>query len=324
MRKGVEKTGEEKEGDRGKERKRVLVPGTARNVLLQPLLSDSQYKITVSPVYPDGEDSTLSLSTMGRTLSLSAPTNLRVSEEWYNRFRLTWDVPASPTLGYRIIYQPTSGSGGAQETFVGEDVNSLLILNLLSGTEYSVKVMASYPTGSSQPATTTASTSPSDKREGKERIPQLTLLYHTHPHHRADLRPAPAQEIPPHAGATERENTEGEVCLKDSIGGDGGGGAGGNGVSNPNNDLDNPKSKLRWEPYMTQATAEWKSGDVDGFMDGGFSTQVEVLSRRGTTTTMARGIILLEYLIAVGIHEVHEGLQVLMTSLGGPVDPPMP
>lgn len=33
---------------------------------------------------------------------------------------------------------------------MGEDVNSMLIVNLLSGTEYSVKVMASYSTGSSE------------------------------------------------------------------------------------------------------------------------------------------------------------------------------
>uniref|UniRef100_A0AAR2LSF0 Collagen, type XIV, alpha 1b n=1 Tax=Pygocentrus nattereri TaxID=42514 RepID=A0AAR2LSF0_PYGNA len=143
-------------GDRAEET--VLVPGNERTVLLQPLLSDSLYKISVSPVYPDGEDSALSMSSMGRTLPLSAPTNLRVSEEWFNRFRLAWDTPASPTLGYRINYQPTSGLGRALETFVGEDVNSLMIMNLQPGTEYNVKVIASYTTGSSQPLTTTANT----------------------------------------------------------------------------------------------------------------------------------------------------------------------
>jgi len=40
--------------------------------------------------------------------------------------------------------------GPALETFVGEDVNTMLIVNLLSGTEYSVKVIASYTTGSSE------------------------------------------------------------------------------------------------------------------------------------------------------------------------------
>ena len=37
--------------------------------------------------------------------------------------------------------------GPALETFVGDDINTILILNLFSGTEYSVKVFASYSTG---------------------------------------------------------------------------------------------------------------------------------------------------------------------------------
>lgn len=143
-------------------------------------------------------------------MPLIAPKNLKVSEEWYNRFRITWDTPPSPTMGYRVIYQPVSGKhtspslpamrdcaigpfaglfdgaadvprrrscidvfqsslcvlvgitvcvsvrvcaapGRALETFVGDDVNTMLILNLMSGTEYSVKVIATYTTGSSEP-----------------------------------------------------------------------------------------------------------------------------------------------------------------------------
>lgn len=39
----------------------------------------------------------------------SGPQNLRVSEEWYNRLRITWDPPSSPVKGYRIVYKPVSG-----------------------------------------------------------------------------------------------------------------------------------------------------------------------------------------------------------------------
>ncbi|XP_062856462.1 collagen alpha-1(XIV) chain [Trichomycterus rosablanca] len=134
----------------------MMVPGNQRSVLVQPLLSDTEYRVSVTPLYSNGEGSTITRS--ARTLPLIAPKNLRVSEEWYNRFRLTWDTPPSPTMGYRIIYQPTSVPGRALETFVGDDVNTMLILNLLSGTEYSVKVVATYTTGSSDALTGRAKT----------------------------------------------------------------------------------------------------------------------------------------------------------------------
>ncbi|KAJ8394654.1 hypothetical protein AAFF_G00044570 [Aldrovandia affinis] len=132
-------------GDRAEEE--VLVPSRKNSLLLQPVLSDTEYKVTVTPVYAGGDG--VSVSSVGRTLPLTAPRNLRVSEEWYNRFRITWDTPPSPTMGYRIVYQPISAPGPTLETFVGHDVNTMLIVNLLTGTEYSVKVVASYTTGSS-------------------------------------------------------------------------------------------------------------------------------------------------------------------------------
>uniref|UniRef100_A0AAV2K1X8 Collagen alpha-1(XIV) chain n=1 Tax=Knipowitschia caucasica TaxID=637954 RepID=A0AAV2K1X8_KNICA len=133
-------------GDRAEETR--TVPAGQSSLLLQPLLSDTEYKVSVTPVYSEGDGPSSSRS--ARTLPLSAPKNLRVSGEWYNRFRISWDAPPSPTMGYRIVYQPTSAPGPALETFVGEDVNTMLILNLLSGMDYSVKVIASYTTGSSE------------------------------------------------------------------------------------------------------------------------------------------------------------------------------
>uniref|UniRef100_A0A8C9ZLQ8 Collagen type XIV alpha 1 chain n=1 Tax=Sander lucioperca TaxID=283035 RepID=A0A8C9ZLQ8_SANLU len=133
-------------GDRAEEQR--TVPTGQNSLILQPLLSDTEYKVAITPVYPDGDGPTV--ARMGRTLPLSAPRNLRLSEEWYNRFRISWDAPPSPTMGYRVVYQPVSAPGSALETFVGEDVNTMLIVNLLSGTEYSVKVIASYTTGSSE------------------------------------------------------------------------------------------------------------------------------------------------------------------------------
>lgn len=41
--------------------------------------------------------------------------------------------------------------GPVLETAAGEDENSIVLLNLLSGTEYNVQVTAAYPAGQSEP-----------------------------------------------------------------------------------------------------------------------------------------------------------------------------
>ncbi|KAM7382659.1 hypothetical protein PAMP_002381 [Pampus punctatissimus] len=94
----------------------VLVPGGQRRAVLQPLLSDTQYKVTITPVYTDGQDG-ISASALGTTFP-----------------------------------------GPVLETTVGGNVNSMLLLNLLSGTEYSVQLTASYLTGQSEPQLVNAKT----------------------------------------------------------------------------------------------------------------------------------------------------------------------
>lgn len=51
--------------------------------------------------------------------------------------------------------------GPVLETTVQEGVNSVLLPNLLSGTEYNVQVMASYPAGQSEALLVNAKTSES-------------------------------------------------------------------------------------------------------------------------------------------------------------------
>ncbi|XP_031429590.1 collagen alpha-1(XIV) chain isoform X2 [Clupea harengus] len=143
-------------GGRGEES--ILVPGAQRTVILQPLLSDTEYSVTVTPIYTDGENHFFALSSRGKTLPLAAPRDLRVSEEWYDRLRITWDPAPFPTLGYSIVYQPSAGSAAPLEMFVGDDVNTLLLPNLLIDTEYSIKVLASYTAGSSEPLQATGRT----------------------------------------------------------------------------------------------------------------------------------------------------------------------
>lgn len=57
-----------------------------------------------------GTDSALryfSAVCLGPTVGLLEPRNLRVSDEWYTRFRVAWDPAPAPVLGYKLVYQPT-------------------------------------------------------------------------------------------------------------------------------------------------------------------------------------------------------------------------
>lgn len=36
---------------------------------------------------------------------LLSPQNIRISDEWYTRFRVAWDPVPSPILGYKIVYK---------------------------------------------------------------------------------------------------------------------------------------------------------------------------------------------------------------------------
>ncbi|KAK6490157.1 collagen alpha-1(XII) chain-like isoform X1 [Huso huso] len=121
----------------------TVVPGRRNNVILQNLQPDTPYRISVVAVYPDGDGGQLTGD--GRTVGLQEPRNLRVSDEWYTRFRVHWDAVPSPVLGYKLVYQPTV-MDEALEVFVG-DVTSYTLQNLLPGTTYDLKVYAQYDGG---------------------------------------------------------------------------------------------------------------------------------------------------------------------------------
>ncbi|XP_059354175.1 collagen alpha-1(XII) chain-like isoform X2 [Carassius carassius] len=127
----------------------TVVPGNRNNAILQNLLPDTPYNITVTAVYPEGPGG--SLNGNGRTLGMLAPQNLRVSDEWYTRFRVSWDPAPTPVMGYKLVYQPTD-KDESLEVFVG-DVNSYTLHNLLPGTTYDVQVYAQYDGGVSKPLT---------------------------------------------------------------------------------------------------------------------------------------------------------------------------
>ncbi|XP_070782388.1 collagen alpha-1(XII) chain [Enoplosus armatus] len=125
----------------------TVVPGNRNNAMLQNLLPDTPYNITVEAIYAEGPGG--SLNGNGRTVGLLSPRNLRVSDEWYTRFRVAWDPVPAPVQGYRLIYSPVGG-GQPIDFFVG-DVTSYTLHNLQPGTTYDVEVVAQYTGGMSAP-----------------------------------------------------------------------------------------------------------------------------------------------------------------------------
>ncbi|CAL8314930.1 unnamed protein product [Merluccius merluccius] len=126
----------------------AIVPGNRNNALLQNLNPDTPYNITVEAVYTEGPGGLLNGN--GHTVGLLEPRNLRVSDEWYTRFRVAWDPVAAPVLGYKLVYAPAGKPEESREVFVG-DVTSFSPHNLQTGTTYDVSVMAQYSGGVSRP-----------------------------------------------------------------------------------------------------------------------------------------------------------------------------
>lgn len=52
----------------------VMVPGRQNTLLLQPLLSDTEYKVTITPIYADGEG--VSVSAPGKTCKYKLSADL--------------------------------------------------------------------------------------------------------------------------------------------------------------------------------------------------------------------------------------------------------
>nr|XP_015825821.2 collagen alpha-1(XII) chain isoform X3 [Nothobranchius furzeri] len=127
----------------------TTVPGNRNNVILQNLDPDTPYNIKVTAIYADGPGGQLDGN--GRTVGMLGPRNLRVSDEWYTRFKVAWDPAPSRVNGYKLFYRPV-GTNTFSEMFVG-DVTSHQLQNLNPGTTYDLQVVAQYNTGSSQPLT---------------------------------------------------------------------------------------------------------------------------------------------------------------------------
>lgn len=73
-----------------------------------------------------------------------------MSDEWYTRFRVSWDPAPSRVNGYELLYKPEGSSDEYMSLTLG-DVTSHQLQNLKPGTTYDLQVLARYNTGRSAP-----------------------------------------------------------------------------------------------------------------------------------------------------------------------------
>ncbi|XP_051887631.1 collagen alpha-1(XIV) chain-like [Pristis pectinata] len=123
----------------------TITPVKRNSIILQPLISDTTYNVTITAVYASGDEA--SISGEGKTLPFVPPANLRITEVSYNHFQVMWDKAETQPMGYVVIYQAASGQ--VMEVMTGENADSIIIKNLQSGQEYNVRVIAVYPNGNS-------------------------------------------------------------------------------------------------------------------------------------------------------------------------------
>uniref|UniRef100_A0A8C7KHB2 Collagen type XII alpha 1 chain n=1 Tax=Oncorhynchus kisutch TaxID=8019 RepID=A0A8C7KHB2_ONCKI len=130
----------------GKEQMEQVSGGT-NNLILRNLESDTQYNVSVVPVYPDVDG--IMQSEMGKTKPLGG--NVQVYNPTTNSLNVRWGPASGQVQQYRVIYTPLSGERPAETVLVPGNINNAFLDSLIPDTPYSVSVLALYADGEGPP-----------------------------------------------------------------------------------------------------------------------------------------------------------------------------
>uniref|UniRef100_A0A8C8G1W4 Collagen alpha-1(XII) chain n=1 Tax=Oncorhynchus tshawytscha TaxID=74940 RepID=A0A8C8G1W4_ONCTS len=123
------------------------VSGGTNNLILRNLESDTQYNVSVVPVYPDVDG--IMQSEMGKTMKNLK--NVQVYNPTTNSLNVRWAPASGQVQQYRVIYTPLSGERPAETVLVPGNINNAFLDSLIPDTPYSVSVLALYADGEGPP-----------------------------------------------------------------------------------------------------------------------------------------------------------------------------
>ncbi|MBN3321774.1 COEA1 protein, partial [Atractosteus spatula] len=143
----------------GENPQEVVLNGTVSSVLLEGLSSQTEYHISVFPVYDNSVGSGLRGSVT--TLPLVPPQYLQIYSTSHNSLRVRWQ-PAQGATQYMVLYSALADGepDDAKEVKFSAEQTDVEISGLQPSTDYSITLYALYNEDPSDPITAMAATQP--------------------------------------------------------------------------------------------------------------------------------------------------------------------